>query len=163
MAAGKTYEPISTQTVGTAVASVTFSSIPQTYTDLILITAGATAGGAQMTMRINGATTNYESVVLSGNSNSVDGRRITGLSYIQLGYHDYFAAETLAITQINKYSDTNTHKTVLNKTNNGNQPGVGYSVGLHPSTSAITTFDVLPLNSTWSSGTTFTLYGIKEA
>jgi len=163
MAAGKTYEPISTQTIGTAVASVTFSSIPQTYTDLILITAGATGGGAQMTLRINGATTNYSSTTLSGNGSATDSRNITGLSYIQLGYHDYFAAETVAITHIMNYTNATTYKTVLNRTNNGNQPGVGISVGLYRSTAAITTFTALPLNSTWSSGCTFTLYGIKAA
>jgi len=32
-----TYTPIATQTLSSAVTSVTFSSIPQTYTDLILV------------------------------------------------------------------------------------------------------------------------------
>jgi hypothetical protein len=159
----KTYEPISTQTVASAVASVTFGSIPQTYTDLVLITSGTSTGGAQMTLRLNGATSGYESVVLSGNGSSADGRRITGLTYIQLGYHDYFTgSQTVAITQINNYTNTNTHKTVLNRTSNA-PVGVGFSVGLYANTSAITTFDALPLASTWATGTVFTLYGIKAA
>jgi hypothetical protein len=32
-----TYEPIATTTLGTAAASITFSSIPATYTDLRLV------------------------------------------------------------------------------------------------------------------------------
>jgi hypothetical protein len=37
MAAGNTYVAIAEQTLGTAAASVTFSSIPGTYTDLVLV------------------------------------------------------------------------------------------------------------------------------
>jgi hypothetical protein len=159
----KTYEPIQTQTVGTAVASVTFSSIPQTYTDLILVTSGTSTAGAQMTLRMNGATTNYSSIVLSGTGSSVDSRNITGLTFIQLGYNDYFtSSQTNAITQIMNYTNTTTFKSVLNRTNNA-AVGVGYSVGLYRSTSAITTFDALPINTTWAVGTIFTLYGIKAA
>jgi hypothetical protein len=33
----KTYEPIATTTLGTAAATVTFSSISGTYTDLVLV------------------------------------------------------------------------------------------------------------------------------
>ena len=32
-----TYDVISTQTLGTAAATVTFSSIPQTYTDVVWV------------------------------------------------------------------------------------------------------------------------------
>jgi hypothetical protein len=159
----KTYEPIQTQTVTSAVASVTFSSIPQTYTDLVLVTSGTSGGGAQMTLRINGATTNYSSTTLSGNGSATDSRKITALTYIQLGYHDYFtSSQSNAITHIMNYSNATTYKTVLNRTNNG-VVGVGLSVGLYRSTAAITTFDALPLNTTWSSGCTLTLYGIKAA
>ena len=35
-----TYSPIASQTLGSAAASVTFSSIPQGYTDLIIISGG---------------------------------------------------------------------------------------------------------------------------
>jgi hypothetical protein len=101
--------------------------------------------------------------MVSGNGSSADGRRITSLTYIQLGYHDYFTSgQTVAITQINNYTNTNTHKTILNRTSNA-AVGVGFSVGLYASTSTITTFDALPLLANWAVGTVFTLYGIKAA
>ena len=37
MAAGATYEPIATTTLGSAANAITFSSIPSTYTDLRLV------------------------------------------------------------------------------------------------------------------------------
>jgi hypothetical protein len=51
MAAGNTYTQIASTTLGTAAASVTFSSIAGTYTDLILIVAGkdvTSYAGAQL-------------------------------------------------------------------------------------------------------------------
>jgi hypothetical protein len=36
MAAGNTYTPLATQTLGSAAASVTFSSISGAYTDLVV-------------------------------------------------------------------------------------------------------------------------------
>jgi hypothetical protein len=155
-----TYTPISSITLGSTISSVTFSSIPQTYTDLIIITRGTSGGGAQMTIRFNGATSTYTTITMSGNGSSTHSGRFTGLSYLQLGYHDYFnSSESNAITHIMNYANTTTAKNVLNRTNNGSL-GVGLSVGTWQNTSAITTIEILPLNSTWVSGTTFNLYGI---
>jgi hypothetical protein len=47
MPAGNTYEAIATQTLGSAAASVTFSSIPGTYTDLVLVVAGTLTTGTE--------------------------------------------------------------------------------------------------------------------
>jgi hypothetical protein len=61
------------------------------------------------------------------------------------------------------YANTTTYKTVLTRANAA-ASGVDASVGLWGSTAAITsiTFD-LPLVRTISTGSTFTLYGIKAA
>ena len=50
-----TYEPISTTTLGSAVNSVTLSSIPATYTDLVLVWKGSfSASGSGVGVRFNG-------------------------------------------------------------------------------------------------------------
>ena len=56
-----TYEPIATTTLGSAASSITFSSIPATYTDLRLVlvhTPSASTGNAQMQFNSDTAT-NY--------------------------------------------------------------------------------------------------------
>ena len=59
MAAGATYEPIATQTLASAAATITFSSIAATYTDLRLIFAKP-IGGSSLLLRFNSDTaTNY--------------------------------------------------------------------------------------------------------
>jgi len=45
-----TYEPIASQTLGSAASSVTFSSIPQGYTDLVLV------------LNVKGSTANFPSL-----------------------------------------------------------------------------------------------------
>ena len=71
MTSGPTYTPIATQTLGSSAASVTFSSIPGTYTDLMLISFAqgqASGGDNRLVLQFNGDTaTNYSSTYLIGN------------------------------------------------------------------------------------------------
>ena len=57
-----TYTPIASITLGAATSSVTFSSIPQTYTDLIVIFNGRTDGDENTNLQFNSDTTNNYSV-----------------------------------------------------------------------------------------------------
>jgi hypothetical protein len=64
-----TYEPIETQTLGSAAASVTFSSITGSYTDLILVSSISTTHTAttSLVIQLNGDTaTNYSNTRLLG-------------------------------------------------------------------------------------------------
>ena len=56
MAAGNTYVAIATNTLSSAAASVTFSSISGAYTDLVLVTNAtlASGGAANLWCRFNG-------------------------------------------------------------------------------------------------------------
>ena len=49
-----TYEPIATATLGTAANSYTFSSIPSTFTDLVLVVDVIEATANNYGIRING-------------------------------------------------------------------------------------------------------------
>jgi hypothetical protein len=71
--------------------------------------------------------------------------------------------ETNLVVQIMNYSNTTTNKTTVTR---ANTPSLGTeaSVNLYSSTSAITAIEILNSSATnFSTGSTFTLYGIKAA
>ena len=69
-----TYQLIEAQTLGSAAASVTFSSIPNTYTDLKLVysaRSSSTSGTSELlAISFNGTTTNYNRLLIEGNGSS---------------------------------------------------------------------------------------------
>lgn len=156
-----TYEPISTQTLGTAVASVTFSSIPATYTDLVLVFNGTSASAQFMELRFNGDTaTNYSQTRLTGNGTSASSDRTSTQDVMQVG--NLHTDQTINIIQVMNYSNATTYKTVLCRSNNAGAQ-VSARVGLWRKTpEAITTILVRPAGgANFSIGGVFTLYGIK--
>jgi len=161
--AGATYTPI--QTITSSGASISFTSIPSTYTDLIIVVNGKSSGAGQMALRFNSATTNYSSTSLNGNGTTAYSQRTTtsSNSFMQLGYYDYYDSnQGTGIVNVMNYANTTTYKTVLARNNNAST-GVGTSVGLWQSTSTINAIEVFPIGCTWITGTTLTLYGIAAA
>jgi hypothetical protein len=171
MAAGNTYTAIAEQTLGSAAASVTFSSIPQTYTDLVFVLNARTVSavtGVQFFCRINGdSATNYSWTQVAGDGSTAYSDRLTNDAYCRLGNvaGSSAASGTFSPNIINfqNYSNTTTNKTILTR---GSTAGseVLASVSLWRSTSAISSvvFYVAGL-ANWDTGSTFSLYGIAAA
>ena len=162
----KTYEPIATQTLGTAIATVTFSSIPQTYTDLILVSTNATAsGGYLFSVRVNGdSATNYSSTRLLGNGTTASSGREANYTFGFAG-SVYSSSDPIgnAIVNFMNYSNTTTYKTFLMRTNTANA-NTSLSASLWRSTAAITSISLgVEFTQNFVVGSTFTLYGIKAA
>jgi hypothetical protein len=163
-----TYEPIATQTVTSAVGTVTFSSVPQTYTDLVLVSFRQQASAARLYLRFNGDTSSlYSDVWLSGEGATAYGGKDTGQSLISIGgIWNGTTTTTWAtnITHIMNYTNTTTFKSTLTRdANDKNGSGTAEGmVGLYRSTSAITAVNVVG-GSNFAVGSTFTLYGIKAA
>jgi hypothetical protein len=166
----KTYEPIQSQTLGSANASVTFSSIPQTYTDLILVSFfGTTTLNEDAFVRFNGDTgSNYSRTSLRGNGSSAFSARSSNQTSCLIDLDA--AGSTLdtglqIITQIFNYSNSSVYKSLLSRsgTLGGSYTGTTALGGLWRSTAAITTLLVNCTNNTFISGSSFTLYGVKSA
>lgn len=163
-----TYDNIATQTLGSATASIIFSSIPSTYTDLRLIFVGLgdTAGG--VTLRFNSDSgANYSSTYLQGNGSAAATANNSGNSSISVaGVNTNLRTVNPLLLDINIFSYAGaTNKTLLSLAsadNNASNGGTLSVVGLWRNTTAINTVAIFaPVN--FSSGAIATLYGIKNA
>ena len=152
-----TYSLIESQTLGSATATVTFSSIPATFTDLILVIRARTIS-ANYNLRLNGDTgANYSYTVIAGNGSSATSSRSSSNTVIGLTYTGSGAPMTKL--QIQDYANTTTYKTVLNRQDDAANATVA-SVGLWRSTAAINSITIVSPG-TIPSGSTFKLYGIQ--
>ena len=160
-----TYEPIATNTVsGSSTTSVSFTSIPSTYTDLILVVNGSTSSADQIDLRFNSDSgSNYSMTAMYGDGSSAASARATNTTYMYGGGWLSTTNSTLIIQFMN-YANTTTYKTALWR-GNATSNYVHAAAGLWRSTSAITQIDVSRHTAgvTFSSGTTMTLYGIRSA
>ena len=165
----KTYKPIATNTLGSAAATVTFSSIAGTYTDLVLIcNIAQAAGNNSLRIRYNSDTgTNYSRTYLLGNgSTASSGRTSSDVSGYLSETTGSTTLELAVVAHIMNYSNTTTYKTHISRSNRASS-SVDAVVGLWQSTSAITRIDLamggsFPANN-FATGSTFTLYGIQAA
>jgi hypothetical protein len=161
-----TYEPIATNTLGSAAADVTFSSIPATYTDLVIVyQALAATGNPDMTAQFNGDTgSNYSATRLTGNGTAASSARYSSQTFCR--FDEFAAATTTAATMgvisVMNYSNATTYKTLISRSN---QAGLGVEafVNLWRSTAAITSIKLAFTSGNIAAGAVFTLYGIKAA
>lgn len=158
-----TYEPIATTTLSSNAASTTFTSIPSTYTDLIIIVQGYMTADENVYLQFNSDTaSNYSNTTLGGDASSAFSNRTSNQSKLLVG--GLFTSSTgQAIHHVFNYANTTTNKTVLTRSDTAGNI-VQARVGLWRSTSAITSILIgADSSSNFISGATFTLYGIKAA
>ena len=157
-----TYEPIETFTVsGVSTSTITFSSIPQTYTDLVLVINGQTSANVDIFVRFNSDTaTNYSFTTLRGTGTSASSARNSNATSLGILSGDPSLSFSTYITNIFNYINATTYKTTVTRTNTGDRTGA--ISGLWRATpAAVTTVQVRVDSGYFIAGSTFTLYGIK--
>ena len=171
MAAGPTFTPIATTTLGSSATTVTFSSIPSTYTDLVLVATMLQDGTATNTngfVQLNSSTSGYSRTALYGDGTSAASFRDANANRMYF-FND--ATATLRVVQkyeFMNYANTNVYKTVLCRAISANvTAAVCY---LWQNTAAINTISLTASDNTggggndqFVAGSTFTLYGIASA
>jgi len=163
---------IQTQVLGSNQSSVTFSSIPTTYTDLVLVcNHGNTSAGTVLYLQVgNGSVdtgSNYSNTNLYGNGSSAYSNR-QAENWIRLNSgdgNDSINSGNISVINLMNYANTNTYKTFLFRDSAaGSGRGVSAEVGLWRSTAAINTLTLTSYSGgSILAGSTFTLYGIANA
>ena len=163
MAAGRTYTPIATQTLSSAAASVTFSSISSAYTDLVLVVSGATNTGfnnCRYYFNSDNSSGLYSRTSLYGTGSAAGSSRGTTSNYAYAA--DAATTQSPNIIQVMNYSNTTTYKTSLTRGGAADNQTMT-RINLWRNTAAINSITVDTDGGTWLPGSTFTLYGIAAA
>ena len=167
----KAYSLIQAQTLTSNVSSVTFSNIPQNFTDLVLYVSARSSRATSedgLGVQVNGVTTNYNYKTLIGNGSS--------LTNLSTNYENWWASELPASTAtsnvfsndeiyFSNYTSANakTYLTVGVAENNASLGYIAMGANLQSSTAAITSLTLLAANGNLVSGSTFYLYGVGGA
>jgi hypothetical protein len=164
-----TYDKIATTTLGSANATITFSSISSAYTDLkLILVVASTSVATNVQVQFNSDTaTNYSSTYLNSNGVAAATGRNTSATNIQ--FTDVTATSTTVpqtyTLDIFSYAGS-TNKTVIG-TSSQDYNGSGSTaniIGLWRSTSAITSITIKTSGApTFSTGTIATIYGTLKA
>jgi len=165
-----TYEPIATTTLGSDATTINFNSIPATFTDirLVIIPIKQSAAANFYTyMQLNGVTSGtYSMTYINGTGSVVQTNRQTDITEWQLGYASTTTNTPQLLTvDIFSYAGSTFKTCLIERNADFNGSGiVGRQVGLFRSTSAITSLSLFdPFGNGFGTGSTATLYGIKNA
>jgi hypothetical protein len=169
VAAATSYESIATVTVGSGgSSSVTFSSIPSTFTHLQIrgISKG-TSSATNAILRFNGDTaSNYSFHILYGNTGGAQVTGAGGNGFIYIGNQsataNTFSAEIIDILDYSSTSKNKTVRALCGYENNSDGESGLFSGGWFNSSTAISSI-TLSLTATFSQYSQFALYGIKGA
>jgi hypothetical protein len=167
-----TMTKIATTTLSAIQYTVTFSSIPNTYTDLILKVSSRTDygsiwdGGTSIYFNGDNAGTNYSSTEIQGNNSSVISQRFTNNPYAYVGVNDSAANTSNVFGNFDFYISnytTSNYKNFIGDLVAENNSAAGYqnlTAGLWRSTSTITSISIQGGSGNFAANSKFTLYGI---
>lgn len=167
-----TYSNLASTTLGSAQSVITFSSISQSYTDLVIKISGleSTGSGNWYTVAFNGDTgANYSNVYYRNN----DGNPTNGRTSSTTSLYDDGFSFSLGVTA-NRYGNSEiyisrytaaVHKSVNLFNTTAGQNFLSISAGLWRNTAAITSITITTGFGSYNSvaGSSFYLYGIKNA
>ena len=171
-----TYTLIQAQTLASAAATVTFSSIPATYTDLVLqmsirdTNTGATIGSTTTTFN-NDTTTLYSVTNLFGNGATATSTRQSGVASWSSNYNASSASVTVSTFSsleiyFPNYTSTTSKAFSESQAVENNAASTGTQIGararLYRNTSAISSIEIAAYVN-FQTASSFYLYGIKNS
>jgi len=170
-----TYTLIASNTLSSSAASVTFSAIPNTFTDLVLKTSTRTdlSGGTDVNLYItfnSDTATNYSITLLQGTGSAANSNRYTNATRLDTALMSQgtgYTASTFAncemyipsyiLAQNKPISDFSVTE------NNATAARMYLNAGLWRNTAAISSIQIAPVAGNLISGSSFFLYGVKNS
>jgi hypothetical protein len=163
-----TMKLIGKQTLGSAAASVTFSSIPGTYTDLVLLASIRSTHSSLVGVNIsfNGTTTNYSRRLLYSNNTTAlsyndSARQISSAAGTNFTANTFSSMEMLIPNYAGSTNKSSSITTVVE--NNGTSWAGEATAFLWSNTAAITSIELSPSSANFAASSSFFLYGITSA
>lgn len=158
------WTPLANLTLGSAAASVTFSSISSAYRDLVLVAnVSVTSAGNSFQLRFNGDTTaSYSYVSAEGNGTSAGGTSGTSNAFVMNSWAGSLNG-TLSVMKVEilDYSSTDKHKSLLGRGDNSSK-NTGMNAARWANTAAINSIYCFAGGDNFSAGSTFALYGVSS-
>lgn len=149
-----TYTPLATITLGSSASSVTFSNIPNTYRDLILVVNGVASNTGDPTIKLNNSSADFNWSQIIGTGSSIISNAVSNNS---LG--KYSTTRFNLIINLQDYA-ANKHKIILARSS---APGddVRFIAMRWAQTTAVNSLTFGCAGSdTFSQSSTFALYGV---
>ena len=170
-----TYTLINSNVLTSSAASVTFSSIPATYTDLVLrmsVRESSSSAGSPSVIRFNGAGsgTNLSQTYVAGSGSSASSNRVASFpgylgqfqdgsatastfGSVEIYIPSYLASQSKPFSTVNIYEN-----------NSASLYYIEAIANLFSDSTAISSIEIVPYStSTFVSGSSFYLYGISNA
>ena len=159
------YTALANVTLGSSATTVTFSSISQSYRDLVLVSNPiSSSGSVQMLAQMNYlATANYNFVYMQGNGSSATSGNFTGQFFFYLAYGDALVTTSAGLTMTANfmdYSATDKNPSVLVRSSNASN-GVYASAQRFNGTGSIAHISLSLNGANFAAGSTFALYGVS--
>lgn len=166
-----TFTPIATTTLTSAANTVTFSSIPSTYTDLFvtgrILTTGV-GGTTQLRMSFNSASTALHCQTLRSTNDAGSNALTNAINQNSFFWYDHISDNYVTGIQchIGNYASTSMFKPMISSAwarNVGGATGIFSFTGhTFESTSAVTSIILATPSGNFNTNTTFSIYGIEK-
>ena len=163
-----TYDFISKITTSGSTGTVSFTSIPQTYTDLVLVYSPQSASSNSYSYyTINGDTSStYYRMCMAGTGSTITPfwGADSGLLYPYYGTYNDTNSQTLFTSHFMNYASTTSGKVILSRSGNTGASNIAdFSSGYYASNTAITRIDIIQGGQNFAANVVFSLYGILAA
>jgi hypothetical protein len=159
---------IESKTLGTAQASIEFTSIPSTFTDLVVLASlrPATGGIGYGLIALNGSTANFSGRTLEGNGSAASSNSFS-VGRIMVAGDSGYTANTFGngLIYIPNYTSSNAKSLSSDWVTENNATGSYQNIfaTLWNNTAAITSLSLSPAAAVnWAVGSTVSLYGVLK-